>query len=52
MTYRTVNPATGETVATFADISDVELDEVLATARSSRTPGSAASCPSSASASS
>src|ERR1700690_1888729 len=34
MTYRTVNPATGETVATFADISDVELDDVLATARS------------------
>jgi succinate-semialdehyde dehydrogenase / glutarate-semialdehyde dehydrogenase len=34
MTYRTVNPATGETVATFADISDVELDDALATARS------------------
>lgn len=34
MTYRTVNPATGETVATFADISDADLDAALDTAQS------------------
>jgi succinate-semialdehyde dehydrogenase / glutarate-semialdehyde dehydrogenase len=34
MTYRTVNPATGETVATFADIPDTDLDAVLDRARS------------------
>jgi succinate-semialdehyde dehydrogenase/glutarate-semialdehyde dehydrogenase len=34
MTYSTTNPATGETVRTFADISDADLDDVLATAQS------------------
>ena len=34
MTYRTVNPATGETIRTFTDISDADLDEALETARS------------------
>lgn len=33
MTFRTTNPATGETVATFYEISDAELDQALATAR-------------------
>ena len=34
MTYRTINPATGETVAAFEDISDADLDNALDTARS------------------
>jgi len=34
MTYRTINPATGETVAAFEDISDADLDDALDTARS------------------
>jgi succinate-semialdehyde dehydrogenase / glutarate-semialdehyde dehydrogenase len=34
MTYRTVNPATGETVTTFASITDADLDAALDTARS------------------
>jgi hypothetical protein len=29
MTYRTINPATGEAVRTFADISDADLDDAL-----------------------
>ena len=33
MSYRTVNPATGETGATFADITDAELDDALGVAR-------------------
>ena len=33
MTYRTINPATGETLRTFEDISDADLDEGLHTAR-------------------
>ena len=33
MTYQTVNPATGETEATFAGTSDTELDAALAAAR-------------------
>jgi succinate-semialdehyde dehydrogenase/glutarate-semialdehyde dehydrogenase len=33
VTYRSVNPATGETVAAFDDIADAELDDALATAR-------------------
>jgi succinate-semialdehyde dehydrogenase / glutarate-semialdehyde dehydrogenase len=34
MTYRTINPATGETVRTFADISDADLDDALEVAQS------------------
>jgi succinate-semialdehyde dehydrogenase/glutarate-semialdehyde dehydrogenase len=34
MTYSTINPATGETVDAFADISDADLDKALDTARS------------------
>jgi len=34
MTYRTINPATGETARTFGDISDADLDNALDTARS------------------
>jgi len=34
MTYRTVNPATGETVRTFGEISDADLDSALEVARS------------------
>jgi succinate-semialdehyde dehydrogenase / glutarate-semialdehyde dehydrogenase len=34
MTYRTVNPATGETVTTFANITDADLDAALDTAQS------------------
>ena len=34
MTYRTVTPATGETIRTFTDISDADLDDALETARS------------------
>ena len=34
MTYSTINPATGETVRTFEDISDADLDNALDTARS------------------
>ncbi|HXR26771.1 MAG TPA: aldehyde dehydrogenase family protein, partial [Candidatus Baltobacteraceae bacterium] len=34
MTYRTINPATGETARTFRDISDADLDNALDTARS------------------
>src|SRR6266704_5295144 len=34
MTYRTINPATGETVTTFEDISDADLDDALDTAQS------------------
>jgi succinate-semialdehyde dehydrogenase / glutarate-semialdehyde dehydrogenase len=33
VSYQTVNPATGEKGATFADITDAELDDALATAR-------------------
>ena len=33
MSYRTVNPATGEMGATFADITDAELDDALGVAR-------------------
>ena len=33
MSYRTVNPATGETGVTFADITDAELDDALGVAR-------------------
>jgi succinate-semialdehyde dehydrogenase/glutarate-semialdehyde dehydrogenase len=33
MTYSTINPATGETVRTFENISDADLDEALHTAR-------------------
>jgi len=34
MTYRTINPATGETVRTFGDISDADLDNAVEVARS------------------
>jgi succinate-semialdehyde dehydrogenase/glutarate-semialdehyde dehydrogenase len=34
MTYSTINPATGETVRTFEDISDAGLDDALETAES------------------
>jgi succinate-semialdehyde dehydrogenase/glutarate-semialdehyde dehydrogenase len=34
MTYSSINPATGETVRTFDEISDADLDEALHTARS------------------
>jgi succinate-semialdehyde dehydrogenase/glutarate-semialdehyde dehydrogenase len=34
MTYRTINPATGEPVRTFDDITDAGLDDALETARS------------------
>ena len=34
MTYRTINPATGETVRTFADISDADLGDALEVAQS------------------
>jgi succinate-semialdehyde dehydrogenase/glutarate-semialdehyde dehydrogenase len=34
MTFSTINPATGETVRTFEDISDADLDDALDTARS------------------
>ena len=34
MPYKTINPATGETVRTFADISEAELDNALEVARS------------------
>jgi succinate-semialdehyde dehydrogenase/glutarate-semialdehyde dehydrogenase len=34
MTYVTINPATGETVATFANITDADLDAALDTAQS------------------
>jgi succinate-semialdehyde dehydrogenase/glutarate-semialdehyde dehydrogenase len=34
MTYRTINPATGETVRTFGDISDADLDHAVEVARS------------------
>jgi succinate-semialdehyde dehydrogenase/glutarate-semialdehyde dehydrogenase len=33
MTYSTINPTTGETLRTFEDISDADLDEALHTAR-------------------
>jgi acyl-CoA reductase-like NAD-dependent aldehyde dehydrogenase len=33
MTYRTINPATGETVRTFGDISDADLDNAVEPAR-------------------
>jgi succinate-semialdehyde dehydrogenase/glutarate-semialdehyde dehydrogenase len=33
MTYSTINPTTGETLRTFEDISDTDLDEALRTAR-------------------
>jgi len=33
VSYRTVNPATGETGVTFADITDAELDDALGVAR-------------------
>jgi succinate-semialdehyde dehydrogenase/glutarate-semialdehyde dehydrogenase len=34
MTYRTINPATGETARTFGDISDADLDNAVEVARS------------------
>ena len=34
MTYSTINPATGETVRTFADISDADLGDALEVAQS------------------
>jgi succinate-semialdehyde dehydrogenase/glutarate-semialdehyde dehydrogenase len=34
MTYRTINPATGETARTFGDISDADLDSAVEVARS------------------
>jgi succinate-semialdehyde dehydrogenase/glutarate-semialdehyde dehydrogenase len=34
MTYQSINPATGETVRTFADISDADLDSAVEVARS------------------
>jgi succinate-semialdehyde dehydrogenase / glutarate-semialdehyde dehydrogenase len=34
MTYRTINPATGETARTFGDISDADLDTAVEVARS------------------
>jgi len=34
MTYRTINPATGETVAAFEDISDADLDDAPEVAQS------------------
>lgn len=34
MTYSTVNPATGQTVRTFGDISDADLNDLLDTAQS------------------
>jgi succinate-semialdehyde dehydrogenase / glutarate-semialdehyde dehydrogenase len=34
MTYSTINPATGETVRTFGDISDADLDSAVEVARS------------------
>jgi succinate-semialdehyde dehydrogenase / glutarate-semialdehyde dehydrogenase len=34
MTYRTINPATGETVRTFGDISDADLDNAVEVAQS------------------
>ena len=34
MTYRTINPATGETVRTFGEISDADLDSAVEVARS------------------
>jgi succinate-semialdehyde dehydrogenase / glutarate-semialdehyde dehydrogenase len=34
MTYQTINPATGETVRTFGDISDADLDQAVQVARS------------------
>jgi acyl-CoA reductase-like NAD-dependent aldehyde dehydrogenase len=33
MTYQTINPATGLIVQTYADISDTDLEKVLATAQ-------------------
>ena len=33
MSYRTVNPASGETGTTFADITHAELDDALGVAR-------------------
>jgi len=33
MTYQSINPATGETVRTFADISDADLDSAVEVAR-------------------
>jgi succinate-semialdehyde dehydrogenase / glutarate-semialdehyde dehydrogenase len=34
MSYRTINPATGETARTFGDISDADLDQAVQVARS------------------
>ena len=39
MTYSTINPATGETVRTFEDISGVDLDEALRTRNAARVGG-------------